>query len=196
MLEFLEEHISKNYTISKVKRIDLTKFEEVIAKAKFKLHSCYEISTGENQFYCCMAEYMTYFPDRSRIDTNKLNSYFFGFVKLNESIGKLSLRPETIGDKIAEFFSSKELDFESHKKFSNKYYLLASNPDLVRKKFSNEMLDLIAKHENVIMECNLKKCLFRLNELPARKEDIEDFINMGLSIDKHFNGSKVMWPSK
>jgi hypothetical protein len=52
-----------------------------------------------------------------------------------------SLRPETVFDKIGQWFGYQDIDFESHPKFSRSYVLRGQDEQAVRELFGDRVLD-------------------------------------------------------
>lgn len=63
----------------------------------------------------------------------------WGIVNLNFDYGKILVQPETLFLKIQELINPIEIDFEEDKKFSKRYYLLASDKEKARRFFKPEV---------------------------------------------------------
>ena len=71
---------------------------------------------------------------------------------LPHDFGHILIRPETIGDKIAEIFEKHELDFEEHPQFSDRYYVSARNESKARKHMDFRMLDALNAEKDFVVE--------------------------------------------
>jgi hypothetical protein len=77
-----------------------------------------------------------------------------GLTELRKDYGRVLIRPETIADKIAEIFEHVELDFNTDKEFSRKYYVLSNNESKFRMQVTTPFLNCIAKFDNLEIEIN------------------------------------------
>ena len=69
------------------------------------------------------------------------------------SMPKFELRPEGIFDKVGDFLGFKDIDFDSHPDFSNRYFLKGENEEEVRKLFTPKVLEYFEKkQENFVLE--------------------------------------------
>lgn len=82
---------------------------------------------------------------KTKIEAN----HIFGSFPLKLSFGNFYLRREKIEDKIANIFDYSDIDFDNHKKFSNKYYLVGDKEDSIRKHFSYKLLDYVSNIDNL-----------------------------------------------
>ncbi|MEI6347663.1 MAG: hypothetical protein WCP69_06930 [Bacteroidota bacterium] len=109
-----------------------------------------------------------------------------GLTELRKDYGRVLIRPETIADKIAEIFEQVELDFDTDKEFSRKYYVLSNNESKFRMQVTTSFLNCIAKFDNLEIEIN-KTILIVRTRKPFSSEitkTIADFlveINNGLN---------------
>ncbi|MFC7000128.1 hypothetical protein [Rufibacter roseus] len=197
MLDFIKNFQSEDISLKKVRNPDISVFKELTGKEGFKHLATYEVSSKRNRLYLCVAQYQVYFPNRYKLESPyKTDYYLYGFLRLDDSIGKVFMRPETTADKITELFKKQELDFSNHKIFSRKYYLLASDHRKVSEKFSTRVLDALSSIDTVLLECNLKRFLFSIDEKPATEESFFKLIELGLVLDKSLNKPQIMWVEK
>ncbi len=75
-----------------------------------------------------------------------------GLKKLDKNYGSIIIRPETLEDKLAEFFTKAEIDFKDYPKFSSKYYFLSDNKPLAYSFATNDRLTLIEQQREVCIE--------------------------------------------
>ncbi|MDA7501926.1 hypothetical protein N8482_01495 [Chitinophagales bacterium] len=104
-----------------------------------------------------------------------------GYLETSREHGQVIIRQETMVDKVIELFSSIELDFESHKKFSDSYYVVTDNKELTRKSFSYEFLNLVSNFKGLEIEIASQKCSFRMTGLMTA-EKIMQLAEFGLSL--------------
>ena len=75
-----------------------------------------------------------------------------GLKKLDKNYGSIIIRPETLEDKLAEFFTKAEIDFKDYPKFSSKYYFLSDDKPLGYSFATNDRLTLIEQQREVYIE--------------------------------------------
>lgn len=97
-----------------------------------------------------------------------------GFKKLDRDYGHILIRPETIGDKITEFFIKSELDFEEFPKFSSKYYFLTEDQAKGYVFASKKRLETIENLDNLNIEVKGNMLIAKFH----RSLNSEDFENM------------------
>jgi hypothetical protein len=89
---------------------------------------------------------------------------FVGFLPLKQDYGQVYIRPETLADKLNEFFAPREIDFAEDKEFSRKYYLLASDEAKLRSRIKPEFLAAIRKYNGLEIEIRGNKLLVRMRK--------------------------------
>jgi hypothetical protein len=62
------------------------------------------------------------------------------------------LRPEEFYDKLLSWFGIEDINFESHKEFSDKYKLTGEYKDVIKYYFHKDILDLLSSHTLIHME--------------------------------------------
>ena len=170
------EKVSNDYKVLKVSKPSLSSFEIFNSQKSLKLLQSYSIQKDNNQFILCLIEYNTSHQEAySYGGISKTNShkYLFGHLKTHSDFGRAFLRPETIGDKISEFFSPTELDIKGFDKFNHNYYLLTSDKEKFIAATNGRLINSIAELKNVEMEFAGRKCLFRLKKAIDLKETLE-----------------------
>ncbi len=95
---------------------------------------------------------------KGRSSSNSEN-YIICYFEIKESLGHVMIRPETFEDKINEFFSKAEIDFDSNPKFSNKYYMLSNNEVQTETNISTNFLSIIEEYDNLHIEINNNKSI-------------------------------------
>ncbi|QVY66896.1 hypothetical protein [Polaribacter sp. Q13] len=165
--------ISSEFNISKIRKPSLASFE-IMNKGNFlKILQSYEIKKDNNQFTLSVVEYnnsyeiVNKYGGRTATESHK---YLFGFLRTEKDFGKGFLRPESIGDKISEYFSPVELDINGFDKFNKNYYLVVSEKDKFLKSINENIINSISEYKNVEMEFSNRKYLFRIRNVFELKE--------------------------
>jgi hypothetical protein len=102
-------------------------------------------------------------------------------VHLNKDLGKVYISPESIPDKISEFFNPVEIDFPDDKAFSDKYYVLSADAAKVRENLNANLRKAITGYNNLYLECSGEKIIIRMqNEISM--ENAKTISHAGFSI--------------
>lgn len=75
-------------------------------------------------------------------------------------IPDFALEPEGLWSKLFESVSGKDIDFENHPKFSQKYYLRGVHEDSVRNFFSEPLIQFLENREEMHIECHRNRLIF------------------------------------
>ncbi|PCI37610.1 MAG: hypothetical protein COB53_05885 [Elusimicrobia bacterium] len=74
-------------------------------------------------------------------------------------LGHVLIRPESLGDKISEFFSPTEVDFPEHPEFCSRNYVLSKDHALLKSSATNAFLELLGGFADLHLEILDKKAL-------------------------------------
>ena len=89
---------------------------------------------------------------------------FIGIAKLSSDFGQVYMRPESLQDKINEYFDPLEVDFVFDKEFSKKYFVLTTDETKLRERVTPNFLSAIRKHRGLEIEIQGKDALVRLKK--------------------------------
>ncbi len=78
----------------------------------------------------------------------------------NVLIPDFDLEPEGLWSKLFESVAGKDIDFDNHPAFSNKYYLRARNETDVRDFFSEQIIQFLENREEMHIECHRNRLIF------------------------------------
>jgi hypothetical protein len=96
----------------------------------------------------------------------------YGRILLNSFWSRTVIRPERLSDKFVELFNKREIDFESHQIFSNKYYVISDNEEEFRSKISIDFLEYLETIDGLTLELNNNVCVFYLPKTNDFKESL------------------------
>lgn len=105
-----------------------------------------------------------------------------GFTQLEKSYGRTFIRPETISDKITEFFSPIEIDFEKTPEFNTNYFVVSKNTDVLKSNISVDFTEAVNRRKDWEIETNGQFLIARLDNSSA-PENIKDFIQLILELN-------------
>jgi len=106
-----------------------------------------------------------------------------GITSLNYEIGHVLITPETVVEKLIEFINPVEVDFDENKKFSSRYYVLASDEKKLRENINLKLLEQINKHKGLYIEITNKLVLIRTLK-PVDTDSIRPIVELIEDINK------------
>lgn len=100
----------------------------------------------------------------------KANCITYVYTELSKEAGHVMIRPERLSDKIVDLFTKRDLDFDSHREFSRKYYLTTSNKALTNRMFSYDFLESVNTFRKIFVEiCDDRLIITHKTETPPEK---------------------------
>lgn len=190
---FLESFkcLNDNFELKNVSTPPIHKFHLFNKKLNSRFIKSWKVIKKANNFELCLIQYDHNFEEvDGMFDTSSIitetHKYFFAYLTTSKDFGITLIRPETFADKIADFFKPIEIDFDEHKKFSNRYYVLSENPEILKKAVNLEFLDFLSNNSKIEIEFNHKSCLFRLPKAIDLRESIE-LCNIGFKLNEILN---------
>lgn len=181
-----------NYGVSLAQFPDLEGFELLRNLKKGTVWQSLLIKNSGSVFNLLISEYGTENPQVSRFPDGRKDVaehvYFWGYLKLRESFGRALIRPETLKDKIEEWFEPIEIDFAVNKAFSKKYFVVATNTADFKAKMENkpDFLEALNHFNNIYLEFTDNACLF-MNFKAVSEKNLVNMINLGLQLDETLN---------
>lgn len=177
--------LPREIEIKRVSFQDLRNFFSISKKIDFKKVKTWRIINKPHSFYFCFSNFTNiFYGSRSKIEENQ--NYIFGILDLKKDFGEVLICPETLYNKIFELFNPIELDFESHPKFSKRFYTMAKNKEHFKNTIPIEFLDYLETLNDFEIEFSGKKCVFRMSGLVDNKEIIQ-LCSIGIKLDKILN---------
>jgi hypothetical protein len=98
----------------------------------------------------------------------------YGLAFLNKNMGDIYIRPETLWDKIGDIFNKKDIDFEEHKGFSNKYCFFAEDKGFAKENIPKKFLEEVFLMDKLHFEFCDKIAITTLN----RRMTVEDNVRL------------------
>ena len=180
------DQLGKVYFIKKGRRPILKDFLMINCKEQPTHIDTYDVKKESTVFQICLVQYQISYNTAhvyGGSTVTNMHKYLFGFTKQKMEVGKAYLRPESIGDKISEFFQPIELDIEGFEKFNRRYYLLANDKNKFLKAVDPEFLKFAAELNNLEMEFNGRNCLFRFNK-SVDFQQAQDLCKVGIKMSE------------
>ena len=177
-------NLPKEIEIKRVNFQDLKNFFSISKKIDFKKVKTWKIFNKPNSFYLCFSNFTNIYVSKFKYKEDQ--NYIFGILDLKKDFGEVLICPETLSNKIFELFNPIELDFESHPKFSKRFYTLAKNKEHFKNTIPIEFLNYLETLKDFEIEFSGKKCVFRMSGLVDNKE-INQLCSIGIMLDKILN---------
>ncbi len=98
---------------------------------------------------------------------------------IQQDIGRALIKPEGLGDKIADLFLKVDIDLKEYPRFSRNYFAVAENPEMFRTHFPKGLLKVLEKIGNMTIEVNGHWGLLR-----TEKNLTEDLLSLLISIGR------------
>lgn len=105
------------------------------------------------------------------------------------SLTPFEMRPETIFHKIGGLFGQKDIDFESHPRFSKKYLLRGEDEARVRRLFTPPVLSFVESQKEICVEGGGDQLVFYRQSVKIKPETTREFMQDGLQIFALFRGT-------
>ncbi len=104
-----------------------------------------------------------------------------------------TLRPENFFDKVAGVVGFKDINFDSHPKFSKMFCLKGENEKMIRNAFTSDVLSYYEDNKGVITEAEKKSLIFYKKDttISSDEKDIDDFIRKGTTVAKLFKEGRI-----
>lgn len=80
---------------------------------------------------------------------------------LDHDMGKVFVKEETIGEKIADVLLKVDIDFKEYPAFSKNYFVVGEKPDLVKQHFPKALLETLSVAKEMNIEIDGKRGLLR-----------------------------------
>ena len=93
-----------------------------------------------------------------------------------------SLSPENIFHKIGGIFGYKDIDFDSHPKFSKQYLLRGEDEEAIRAVFRDELLEFYEKDKGLNTEANNDKFIYYKTAKRLAPKNIQAFLQEGINL--------------
>lgn len=135
-------------------------------------------------------ETFNYFPIHSSgksMDTKITSNYIFGSFLLNWDTEGIYLSPEKFTDKILDFFIDQDIDFDSQKKFNEKFRLLANNVELIKSNLPEDFITYVSELGYLQLEVINQRVVFSISPSYASKFILKETLEVGKNLIKLLN---------
>lgn len=106
---------------------------------------------------------------------------------LEKSIPQFIMKPEGMFSKLSEAFAElKDINFESHPKFSSMFLLKGKGESQIRDLFKPDVLTYFESKKGIYVESKHKTIVFYKDGKTISPDELTDFINSGIEITELF----------
>lgn len=102
------------------------------------------------------------------------------------SLPLFSLRPESFWHKVGGWLGMKDIDFDSHPRFSSAYFLQGPDEEAIRKIFTTSVLSYFEETPNLSVEAMGDRLLYYAPGVRLDPKKVRDFMVRGFEILKQF----------
>ena len=128
-------------------------------------YNAYSFLTSDNHEALIFTIFVSYSLPSGKFNIGGLDIQLLVLREFSNYFGKILIRPETVSDKISEWFQKVEIDFPENPKFSRNYYCL-SNDKLLAKEFAiKKRLTELEKHEDMFIEIHDNKLMAKFQRV-------------------------------
>ena len=103
--------------------------------------------------------------------------YLYCFLTLSTDLPDTIIRPNTLGEKLANLLTHSHTSIPHNSKFNSRYLLESTAPDVLISKMTEELLLHIENFDELYLEIRDKKCLL-LHLRPANYDDTVELIEI------------------
>lgn len=122
--------------------------------AAFTFQNLFKLKLPKGQFYIAQCLFDFGYPVSHKLSQSSVHKYHFqavGIAPLRIDLGNTLLRRETKTDKILGAFFGNDIDLKGADKFNDKYYLVSTQQDNIKKAFDSSFTGVLSKYENIIL---------------------------------------------
>ena len=122
-------------------------------------YNAYGFSTSDNHEALIFTILVSYSVPSGKFDIGGFDVQLLVVREFPNFFGQILIRPETVPDKISEWFQKAEIDFPENPKFSGNYYCLSKNLLLAREFATKQRLTELEKHKDIFLEIRENKLM-------------------------------------
>ena len=111
------------------------------------------------------------------------------FIKTSKIIPAFTLDREGLLERLYALAGYEDIDFKSHKDFSNRFYLRGENPEEIKAFFTNELVRFFESNAYYHVESNKEGVLICNKERIASIKEIKALLDFGIRLNKLINNT-------
>jgi hypothetical protein len=105
-------------------------------------------------------------------------------------LGQLSIRPETLPDKLLTWWSDEDLDFADHPQFSRRYYCQSDDPTRVQLRVPDRVWQTIGEHDAIVVRAaGMQAAIAKEEEL--QPEHAIELVHLGFEMLEAFAAENI-----
>lgn len=173
----LEEEVGRvQYPAEKLEvvRERLLRFDSCADTSSYHLFDVWQVYGEGPPFELCLfARPYTVPEGRAMTPVTRYECRMLGLLELGEDVGRVLIRPESIGDKILELFRRREVDFPECPDFCGSYYVLATDEAALREGLPGAALEHLGSRKDLFIEIVERDMLLLWSEVIGAKSVLE-----------------------
>jgi hypothetical protein len=119
-------------------------------------YNAYSFKTFDNHEGLLFTIFVSYRIPSGKFNIGGIDIQLLALRDFSNYFGRILIRPETIPDKISEWFERVEIDFPENPKFSRNNYFLSDDKMLSKEFATQRRLLELEKHKDIFIEINEK----------------------------------------
>jgi hypothetical protein len=136
----------------------------------YKIGYCWELESNFYLFSLYNSYRLRSIDPTAKQPRYRSFKYLYCFLTLSTDLPDTIIRPNTLGEKLANLLTHSHTRIPHNSKFNNRYLLESTAPDVFISKMTDELLLHIEDFEGLYLEIRDKKCLL-LHLRPANYDD-------------------------
>ena len=136
----------------------------------YRISYCWELQSGLYLFSLYNSYRLHNIDPAAQKPRYKSFKYLYCFLTLTTDLPDTIIRPNTLGEKLANLVTHSHTRIPHNSKFNSRYLLESTAPDVVISKLTDELLLHIENFEELYLEIRDKRCLL-LHLRPANYDD-------------------------
>lgn len=135
----------------------LSRFDELRKYNSLFVHRVVEVKGTHGSFLILLIEkHLTIIETKRHRRTEKENEEAEPVLvfSIPQEMGSVSIRKETLTDKVIDLFTKVDIDFTEFPNFSKNYYVVGENPDLVKQYLPKSLMKALDNIKNITVEIN------------------------------------------
>lgn len=138
----------------------LTRFNALKAYQRLYVHSVTELRGARDSFFVLLIEHHQH--GRREHDHEEVEPVLI--FSLPQDIGRVVIKPETLGDKLVDLIARIDIDFDAYPIFSRNYYVVGEKPELVRDQLPVNLIEALKDTKGCTVEINGRWGLLRMEK--------------------------------
>jgi len=143
----------------------------------FKISYCWELEPGFYLFSLYNSYRLRNIDPAVQKPRYRSFKYLYCFLTLSTDLPDTIIRPNTLGEKLANLITHSHMKIPHNSKFNNRYLLESTAPEVIISRMTDELILHIERFNELYIEIRDKKCLL-LHLRPANYDETVQLIEI------------------